>query len=226
MSPIRHEHRSLPVLITLGVLLGAGLALASPVGHRPLRTPTPVVSVSPMPTPSASPTVVSPSAAPVAHGGVAGKACGPVEPIPGWAAGHVPLAHAIHVIAAGCAGDHGKGLQNAIVHLSENAARDDQAHGDPANAGAQGGDKGGHSGDQGGKDASDSGGSGGATGWVDVIHGKGRDGVHGKDAHEPRTGGTVGTDTSNGGSPSARGASSTERGNGGGKRPWRPPVSA
>src|ERR671934_2718961 len=31
---LRREHRSLPVLIAIGVLLGAGLALATPAGHR------------------------------------------------------------------------------------------------------------------------------------------------------------------------------------------------
>jgi hypothetical protein len=119
MSVLRDERRTLPVLITLGVLLGAGLALASPAGHRaPRRSPSPAVSVSP--TRSASPAAAAPSPHAETSGG-SDRACTPVEPVPGWAAGHGSLAHAIRVLASSCSDDHGKGLQTAMSHLAGNA---------------------------------------------------------------------------------------------------------
>jgi hypothetical protein len=232
MSAIRHEHRTLPVLITLGVLLGAGLALASPAGRRsPQARPTPAPSTSPSPRGSASPTGVGPSAT-TEPKSLGDRRCEPVQPTPGWAAGPGPLAHALHVIAVGCASDHGKALQKAIPHLIANAGRGGQPRGhapggthgdgDKAAGGRHGGtDPSG--GRHGGKDASGSEASSGASSGdgevgVDVVHGKGNDGEHGKDTHEPARG------TPDGPGASRAGGGSAEHRND--RRPGRPSAAA
>lgn len=159
MRPIRHEHRTLPVLITLGVLLGAGLALASPGGHRS-RGSSPALSVSVSASPVADPssTAVSPSPASPA-GDRPEQACGPVEPLPGRSAGHVPLVHAFHVMAPSCSNGRGTGLPQASVQSNEHGS-------------------GGRS-----EDAVQAAGTS-----RDVVHGTERDGDHGGDANSVHAG--------------------------------------
>lgn len=226
MSGIRHEHRTLPVLIAVGVLLGAGLALASPAGRRsptPTPTLTPAFGLSPSMRPSSSAGAVSPSP-PVVATAAGERACDPVEPVPGWSAGHGPLAHAIHVLASGCSRGHGEGLPTVIQHLGERASGEHPTGPDHSAGGARAADKGGHAGHQGGKDVSGSGGSGDTDGGVDVVHGKDQDGAHGKDTHvaDPSLG-NDGASATEGSSPD-HGASANERANGGaGARTFRWP---
>jgi hypothetical protein len=219
MSGIRHEHRTLPVLIAVGVLLGAGLALASPAGRRS-PTLTPAFGLSPSMRPSSSAGAVSPSP-PVVATAAGERACDPVEPVPGWSAGHGPFAHAIHVLASGCSRGHGEGLSTVIQHLGERASGEHSTGPDHSAGGARAGHKGGHAGHQGGKDVSGSGGSGDTDG-VDVAHGKDQDGAHGKNTHvaDPSPG-NDGASATGGSSPDHR-ASANERANGGRRRPHLP----
>jgi hypothetical protein len=121
---MRHEHRTLPALIALGVLLGAGLALATPAG-RPVhdRRPVPGVTRSAPPSPSAT---VSPTSSPSASASTAdahAATCAHRVASPGWAVGNPPLAHAIHVLLSSCGGTRGNGLQTAIEHVRQSAER-------------------------------------------------------------------------------------------------------
>jgi hypothetical protein len=217
---IRHEHRTLPFLIALGVLLGAGLAMASPAGHGSPssagRSSPTEASVSPSPA-RESP---APSTTPDdSDGGASSTRCDPAAPVPGWATSHEPLAHAIRVLAHPC-GD-AAGLTTAIGHLVANQHRHDaHSHGPTTSHGSGHGQPSGHghpSGQpasghhhQGGGNGGTSGGSGGSG--VDVIHGNGHDGDHGKDTNGGSAGNGSGGNGS-GGNGSADG-SSTDTGNG------------
>jgi hypothetical protein len=209
MSAIRHEHRSLPFLIALGVLLGAGLALASPGGHaHHRRAATPTETASPSAAGSLGPTGLS-----TAGGGAGGSpdaACAGPEPTPGWSAGRGSLAHAIHVLDAPCHPGRGRGLHNAIARLQH--ARQVRPHGRPSSSDGHGTSGRRHAGHEhhagqsskhrhgsrpGGGSSSGGGGSGGggpSTGGGssgdDVVHGNGHDGLHGKDAHVSERGPT------------------------------------
>ncbi|MGZ4148299.1 MAG: hypothetical protein ACXVPL_11420 [Actinomycetota bacterium] len=237
---MRHEHRTLPVLIALGVLLGAGLALASPAGHRAHDgRPTAHVTRSASPSPSAtfsptsSPSPAASGSAPEAQA----SACTHRAATPGWAAGQPPLAHAIHVLASSCGGTHGKGLQTAIEHVQQSAER----HAGDTHAGGTGSThrqepgthetgRGGHTtqtGHAGGdttsghtSTGSDSGTSG-TTGGVDVVHGKGKDGQHGNDVRtgDTTTSGSGGSSSGSSGSDPGNRGSSGDHGAGAGKRP-------
>jgi hypothetical protein len=235
---MRHEHRSLPVLIALGVLLGAGLAIASPAGHRapahrPTRGATETVSPSPStnarPTPSVS---SSPTGFADDRSATAPAACAHGASDPGWAAGQPPLAHAIHVLSSSCHPVRGRGLQTAIHHLHETAGRHGGGHGAGSGAsgngqatGGTGTGRGGHGPNSGG-DATQPGhaggqlstGSGTTGGGVDIVHGNGKDGQHGNDLQG--SGGNAAG--SSGSDPTVRG-SAGEHGNGGSKRPAVPP---
>jgi hypothetical protein len=208
MSAIRHEHRSLPFLIALGVLLGAGLALASPGGHaHHRRVATPTETASPSAAGSLGPTDL-----PTAGGGAGGSpdaACAGPEPTQGWSAGRGSLAHAIHVLDAPCHPGRGRGLQNAIARLH---ARQVRPHGRPSSSDGHGTSGRRHAGHEhhagqsskhrhgsrpGGGSSSGGGGSGGggpSTGGGssgdEVVHGNGHDGLHGKDAHVSERGPT------------------------------------
>jgi hypothetical protein len=231
---MRHEHRSLPVLIALGVLLGAGLAMASPAGHRapadrPTHPPTTTASSTPSATsrPSSSP---STSPAGLGDGGSAGGAatCEHGASDPGWAAGRPPLAHAIHVLSSSCHTGHGRGLQTAIQHVHEAAGRHAGGGAGPSGNGHAGNDSGrrGHATHTGGH-ATQTGHTGGhvstgpdaTTGGVDIVHGNGKDGQHGNDVKSSAAGNAGG---SSGSDATVRG-SSGENGNGGSKRPAVPP---
>ncbi len=213
---IRHEHRTLPVLIALGVLLGAGLAMASPAGHE-ARTGT-HRSPAATATESSAPAQVSSSSAPPRDGSGADASsagCDPVTPVPGWATSHEPLAHAIHVV--GRCGDGG-GLATAIGYLVADHASA-QANGAQPPLGSHGGQPTGHApsahhhagGGRDGTSGSNDGAGGGSdgSGGVDVIHGNGHDGDHGNDTNggaDP--GSNAGTDRGSPthGGPSPRGA--------------------
>jgi hypothetical protein len=123
---MRHEHRTLPALIALGVLLGAGLALATPAGHPAHdRRPAPGVTRSASPSPSAT---VSPTSSPSASASAStadahAARCAHRAASPGWAVGHPPLAHAIHVLLSSCGRTRGNGLRTAIEHVRQSAER-------------------------------------------------------------------------------------------------------
>jgi hypothetical protein len=124
---MRHEHRTLPGLIALGVLLGAGLALATPAGHpvhdgrsAPGATPPASPSSSATASPTSSTSSASPSVS-AAYGNVA--TCAHRAASPGWAAGHPPLTHAIHVLLSSCGRTRGNGLHTAIEHVQQSAER-------------------------------------------------------------------------------------------------------
>jgi hypothetical protein len=236
---MRHEHRTLPVLIALGVLLGAGLAIASPAGHHASEgRATPGVGRSS--SPSAIATATSPEPAPTGGPTLAEPAtCGHGPSSPGWAAGQPPLAHAIHVLSSSCHGGHGPGLQTHIRHIGRSAGHQtgNANAGGPSSTGhrhatgAQDKGRGGHT--------SQTGHAGGHTGsvqgsdgtvdpsGVDIIHGKGRDGLHGNDIRTTDTSATAGSGSSGSddSDPSVRG-SSADHGAGIGRRPDVPPGPA
>jgi hypothetical protein len=245
---MRHEHRTLPVLIALGVLLGAGLALASPAGHR-LHDGRPTAHVtrfaSPSPSATVSPTSSrSPSAASGSASQAQVSACAHRAASPGWAAGQPPLAHAIHVLPSSCGGTHGKSLQTAIEHVQQSAQRDggDTHAGRPGNThreepGTHETGRGGHAtqtGHAGGDTTSGNtstgsdAGSSGTTGGIDVVHGKGKDGHHGNDLRtgDTSTSGSGGSSSASGTSDPGTRGSSGDNGAGAGKRPDVPSAPA
>jgi len=124
---MRYEHRTLPGLIALGVLLGAGLALATPAGH-PVHdgwsAPGATLPASPSSSATASPTSSTSSASPSVSAADGNDAtCAHRAASPGWAAGHPPLTHAIHVLLSSCGRTRGNGLQTAIAHVQQSAER-------------------------------------------------------------------------------------------------------
>jgi hypothetical protein len=124
---MRHEHRTLPGLIALGVLLGAGLALATPAGH-PVHdgrsAPGATLPASPSSSATASPTSSTSSASPSVSAADGNDAtCAHRAASPGWAAGHPGLTHAIHVLLSSCGRTRGNGLQTAIEHVQQAAER-------------------------------------------------------------------------------------------------------
>jgi hypothetical protein len=233
---MRQEHRTLPVLIALGVLLGAGLAIATPAGHHASeRRPTPGVGRSPSPSATAAT-----SSAPTPTDGASTPAepatCGHGPSSPGWAAGQPPLAHAIHVLSSSCHGGHGPGLQTAIQHIGRSAGRQtgtttaggSSSTGHRHATGTQDQGRGGHTpqtGHAGGPTASVQGSDGtvGPNG-VNIINGKGRDGLHGNDIRTAGSSAAPGSGSSGSdgsAAPSVRG-SSADHGAGTGRRPGVP----
>ncbi len=188
MSAIRHEHRTLPLLIALGVLLGAGLALASPAGRRS-QEPSPTAVVSPTASPSASSTPVSSPSADeaVVLSDDGPRSCSPAGPAAGVPSGVGGPGHALRVLAAACG--RGQGIANAIAHLQENLGRSHPAQGEHAGGGShghQGGQGVGGGGDQGkGKGSARDGSMDGG----DTVHGKGKEGEHGQDVGDHGQGG-------------------------------------
>jgi len=192
---MRYEHRTLPVLIALGVLLGAGLAVATPAGHHangPGPTPPGHRSTSPSPSGGVSSTA-SPTPVDDSPGGR--PACANPAPIPGWATGHQPLAHAVRVVAATCGDANAGGLDVAIRHLGDAAGGRTGGHGptgrrggpdgsNPGRGAGRGGPANAGGGSNGGADGATGGGAAGAStgsGGSDTIHGNGNDGQHGND---------------------------------------------
>jgi hypothetical protein len=146
----RQEQRTLSILVTLGVLLGAGLALAAPFEERGSRRPgdtrssaSPVVTPSRFP--SASPSVgdFTPDPSPTSgasHADAGSRGanvddCPPAEPIPGSSGRPAMILRVIHLLAVNCG--HAKGLQTAISHLVD-AAGNEHAHPSTASAGSKG----------------------------------------------------------------------------------------
>jgi hypothetical protein len=120
---LRQEQRTLSILIGLGVLLGAGLALAAPFEERGSRRPADTrSSASPVLTrtsfPSATPGVGDPTPGPpptptasrAGAGSRGGNAddCAPAEPVPDRSPRPATILRAIHVLAVNCGRGDGR----------------------------------------------------------------------------------------------------------------------
>jgi hypothetical protein len=179
------EHRTLPILITVGMLLGVGLAVASPApSGPPTAEPPPAgfeTQAASLPTPSRSPGShvgagddhVASRGEGVSGGCDSILADGLTD---GLGSG---LPHAAFVLARDCARKSNRGLANALDHVNDNMAEghgrgntsdhgSDGPHGraphgpDPAGGpGRSGGEHGGGSGHPGGEHGGGSRGQGG-----------------------------------------------------------------
>jgi hypothetical protein len=146
------------------------------------------------------------------------------------------------VLAATCSKDHGRGLQVALARLARNADRSHRADEHPkgtrsdttpggieGHRGGDGGRPGGHAGEAadgnggGGSHSVEDAGAADSTQGIDVVHGKGRDGEHGKDKRGGESASEDGVDGKGGGgrggSSPGGGRAGEEHGNGGSNRP-------
>jgi hypothetical protein len=147
MRSIRREHPSITLIVTIGVLLGAGLAVGSPAHPPRENRPSPAAATSsaarsatsaatpgrPSRPPQGSTATGTPPASPTPSriGSAQPSGCQPVASIPGLSGPDTPTAHALHVLAALCDDAHGGGVRSAIDHIGDEHERDHR-HSDSA----------------------------------------------------------------------------------------------
>ena len=171
------EHRTLPILITVGMLLGVSLAVASPAQRDRVQRVDPASFTSP---PAAS-VSASPARVPGFRTGVvdartadegAARACDPVPPgvLHEYLGSGLP--RAAYALTFGCA-EGRKGIATALEHVTDNAAKrqghgDAGGHGRPDEEHGRGADR------------------------PDAEHGQGADRPDGHGASQPRNGDSAG----------------------------------
>jgi hypothetical protein len=120
------EHRTLAILITVGMLLGIGLAVASPAHRQPVARVTPAAGTTQRATAAPSRTPGSRAGTTVGTTEQGADASEPDARCGRLLASGLPddlgsgLPHAAHLLLANCAKSGGTGLPNALGHVGEN----------------------------------------------------------------------------------------------------------
>ena len=134
------ERRTLAILITVGMLLGIGLAVASPAQRQPVARVSPAASATQPATAAPARTLGSRAGTTVGTTDQGADASEPDARCGRLLASGLPddlgsgLPHAAHLLLANCAKSGATGLPNALGHVGENDGNG-QGKGHPSDRG-------------------------------------------------------------------------------------------